>query len=71
MKVLIVCSKTTGKISPFIEEQANSIKENGIIIDYLFIYNKGFIGYFIAYLNFLKRITLSKYNVIHNNISWE
>ena len=43
MRILIVCSGNTE--NRFVEEQAESLKQNGVIVDYYFIVGKGLIGY--------------------------
>ena len=37
MKLLIVCSGNSGDISPFIKEQAESIRDKGVCVDYFMI----------------------------------
>jgi glycosyltransferase involved in cell wall biosynthesis len=49
MKVLIVCSKNSGKIAPFITEQVESLRSLGIEIDYFTIVGKGILGYLRNY----------------------
>lgn len=45
MRILIVCSGTTNKISPFVYEQAESLRRLGVEIDYFLIDKPGFVGY--------------------------
>jgi teichuronic acid biosynthesis glycosyltransferase TuaC len=45
LKVLIVCSGNTGKISPFIYEQAESVKMLSVQFEYYCILGKGISGY--------------------------
>ena len=45
MRILVVCSKNSGKVAPFITEQVDSLSKTGLIIDYFTIQGKGFFGY--------------------------
>ena len=45
MRLLIVCSKNSGKIAPFVEEQVESLRCMGVNADYFTIEGKGIIGY--------------------------
>lgn len=54
MKVLIVCSGNNKNISPFIEEQAESLRKNGVELDFFLIRKGGFLGY----LRNLKKLKL-------------
>lgn len=65
MKVLIVCSGNSGKISPFILDQAESLERNGLIIDYYLIKGKGILGYLKNYSEYKKKIKEFKPNIIH------
>ncbi len=64
-KILIVCSYNSGKISPFILEQAESLKEKGLIIDFFLIKGKGIIGYLKNYQSMVKKIKLFGPSLIH------
>jgi teichuronic acid biosynthesis glycosyltransferase TuaC len=55
MNVLFVCSGNYSYISPYILEQANSLKRLGINVDFFLIKGKGFLGYLFNYPK-LKRI---------------
>ena len=65
MKVLIVCSGNTGKISPFVKEQGDSLRNNGIDIDYFMIKGKGIFGYLKNLPILKKQIKNNKYDLIH------
>ena len=65
MKVLIVCSGNYGYISPFILEQANSLKELGIDIDFFSIKGKGWLGYLLNYPALKRRIKSYRPSIIH------
>jgi len=45
MKILIVCSRNSGQIAPFILEQGEALKRAGVELDYYAIEGKGFWGY--------------------------
>lgn len=45
MKVLMVCSKNSGKIAPFITEQAESLVQIGVQVDFFTVEQKGIMGY--------------------------
>lgn len=65
MKVLIVCSETRNRISPFITEQANSLIKSGIDIEYFTLKKKGLFGYIKHYPQFIKKIQNFKPNIVH------
>ena len=56
MKVLICASGNTGRLSPFVQEQAESLIILGIQVDYFLISGKGILGYLKNYSSFLKMI---------------
>lgn len=65
MKVLIICSKNSGWIVPFISEQANSITSLGVEVDWFCIEQKGIIGYLKMIPKFLKKCKSSQPDLIH------
>ena len=65
MKVLIVCSKNSGKIAPFITEQAESLRSLGIEIDYFTIVGKGILGYLQNYKLLQQAIKSFQPDIIH------
>lgn len=65
MKVLLICSKNSGKVVPFISEQADSLASMGVSIDWFFIEQKGIIGYLKMIPKFLKKYKSSQPDVIH------
>lgn len=65
MKVLLICSKNSGKVVPFISEQADSLSSMGVSIDWFFIEQKGIIGYLRMIPKFLKKNKSSQPDVIH------
>lgn len=65
MKVLIVCSKNSGKIAPFIEEQVISIANFGIETAYFTITQKGVWGYLNSYGKLKHKIAEFNPDIIH------
>ena len=65
MKTLIVCSKNSGKIAPFILDQAESLKAEGVEIDFFTISGKGVFGYLKNRKSFLQKIKEFRPDVVH------
>lgn len=72
MKVLIVCSgnfdnpeKNFQVNQSFVYEQAVSLKNNGIDVDYFLIKGRGFGGYIRNYPKMIKKIKAFKPNIVH------
>lgn len=67
MKVLFVCSGNVKnfEIVPFIKEQGDSLKQQGIDVDYYPIVGKGLSGYLKAGLKLKKYLAKNRYDVIH------
>jgi glycosyltransferase involved in cell wall biosynthesis len=65
MKILIVCSATNQQIAPFIQEQADSLKYFGEMVDFLLIKQKGIKGYLQALPKLNARIRDFKPDIIH------
>ena len=65
MKVLVICSKNSGKIAPFIMEQAESLIKVGLIVDYYTVERKGIIGYIKCWKPMIKKINEFKPDIIH------
>jgi len=65
MKVLIVCSKNAGYISPFVTEQANALMQQGVEIEYAPIVGKGILGYLKNYFSLVKKIKEYKPDLVH------
>ncbi len=53
MRILVIANHNTGKFSSFVTEQAESIRQLGIEVDYFGIHGKGIIGY-LSNLNSLR-----------------
>ena len=65
MKVLIVCSKNSGRIAPFITEQGDALVAAGVEVKYFPIEGKGFRGYLKNRKTLLKSIREYKPDLIH------
>ncbi len=65
MKILIVCSGNSGGVSPFIQEQADSLKDLGVDIDYFLIQGKGIFGYLKNYFKYRAKINQFKPDIVH------
>lgn len=65
MKILIVCSRNSGRVAPFIQEQADALMRCGLELDFFFIQSKGFMGYFKHRSDLLKRIVQFNPDLIH------
>jgi len=71
MKVLYIFSGNTPLgVAPFINEQAMSLRENGVSVDYFPIKGKGIISY-IRSVILLKKIQQSRrYDIVHGFYIW-
>ena len=67
MRILIVCSEHSGKVSPFITEQANSIQSLGVEIDYFLVDRKGLFGYLKKRKTLIQAIHDYKPDIIHTH----
>jgi len=65
MKILIVCSGNTGKLSPYVAEQIESLEKLGINYDYYLINGKGAFEYLRNLPKLIKKINQYKPNIIH------
>ena len=65
MKVLIVCSKNSGKIAPFIVEQVDGLHTCGVTTDYFTIEQKGWRGYLKSRQLLIKKIKAFHPDIIH------
>ncbi len=70
MKVLVVCSKNSGKIAPFIVEQVEALQEEGIVTDYFTIEQKGWRGYLKSRKALLQKIKIFQPDIIHAHYSF-
>ncbi|MTK52055.1 glycosyltransferase family 4 protein [Paludibacter sp.] len=65
MKILIVCSATNRQIAPFIQEQVDSLKKFGEMVDFFLIRQKGIMGYLQALPKLKTKIRDFKPDIIH------
>ena len=66
MKVLFVSSASiSGKVSPVVNAQGNSLINKGINLDYFSISNGGIRGYLKAIKILRRHLNANKYNIIH------
>ena len=65
MKVLIVASLNSGNFSPFVTEQAETIKKYGCQIDYYGVEGKGILGYYSNRSKLLEKIHSFQPDLIH------
>lgn len=65
MKVLIVCSRNSGRIAAFIEEQVIALQSIGIDADYFLVQQKGFKGYLKERKNLLQKINIYQPDLLH------
>lgn len=65
VKVLVVCSKNSGRIAPFIIEQVEAINKLGITTDYFTVEQKGLMGYLKSRKLLLQKIRSFQPDLIH------
>ena len=65
MRILIIASGNSTQISPFVKEQAESLIEQGLSVDFFLIKGKGLLGYLRNYFLLLKKIKSEKYDLLH------
>ena len=65
LKILIVCSENSGKIAPFITEQAEALSKLGIETSFFTIKDKGWKGYLKNRKLLIKRIQEYKPELVH------
>ncbi len=65
MRILIVCSKNSGKIAPFIVEQVEALNRLGVTTDYFTIEQKGVSGYLKSRKPLLDKIAGFRPDIIH------
>ena len=65
MRILIIASGNSPQISPFVKEQAESLMEQGLSVDFFLIKGKGLFGYLRNYFLLIKKIKNEKYDLIH------
>jgi glycosyltransferase involved in cell wall biosynthesis len=67
MRVLVVCSGNSGKVSPFILEQAEALMGLGVEIDFFLINKKGILGYLHERKKLLFKIYQFSPDLIHSH----
>lgn len=65
MKILIVCSKNSGNIAPFIIEQVDTLNKYGVETDYFTIEQKGPFGYLKSRMALTRKIEEFRPQIIH------
>jgi teichuronic acid biosynthesis glycosyltransferase TuaC len=65
MNILFVCRGENDVISPFIFEQAQSLRKQNINIDFFLIKGKSFFRYFKSISKINEAISIKKYDLIH------
>ncbi len=65
MKILIVCSGNSSRISPFVKDQADAIALKGINISFFPIIGTGILGYLQNLFKLRKKIKVEKPDIIH------
>lgn len=67
MKVLVVASGNSGKISPFVKEQVDSLSTFGIEFDYFLIRRRHTYGYLSSYPPLKRKISIFNPDIIHSH----
>jgi len=65
MKILIVCSKNSGRIAPFITDQVEALRNSGVVCEYFTIEGKGVGGYLQHRRPLLRKIIDFNPDIIH------
>lgn len=65
LKILIICSKNSGKIAPFIAEQVDFLKEANCNVDFFTVEGKGSWEYLKNRKKLLRKISDFQPNIIH------
>ena len=65
MKVLVVCSKNSGRIAPFISDQVEALQKAGVSCEYFTIEGKGIKGYLLNLLPLWHKIKVCRPDIIH------
>ncbi len=65
MKILVVTSGNFNKVSPFILDQVETLRNRGIIIDFFLIKGSGILGYLKNYSPLLKKIKDFNPQIVH------
>ena len=65
MKILILCSKNSGRIAPFITDQVEALQKAGVVCEYFTVEGKGVKGYLRNYTPMMRKIREFKPDIIH------
>lgn len=65
MKILIVCSKNSGRIAPFITEQVEAVRNLGMSCEYFTLERKGIVGYLMSLAPMIRKIQDYNPDIIH------
>lgn len=70
MKVIFVSSGNSGKLSPIVQSQGESLARNGIEVDYFLIQGKGIKGYLSNVGKLKKYFKNNPHDCVHAHYSW-
>ena len=65
MKILIICSKNSGRIAPFITDQVEALQKAGVVCEYFTVEGKGVKGYLRNYSPMMHKIREYQPDIIH------
>lgn len=65
MKLLVISSYNSGRVSPFVQEQADALHAAGVDVDYFGVIGKRIIGYLKARRNLMQKIRAFQPDIIH------
>ena len=65
MKILILCSKNSGRIAPFITDQVEALQKAGVVCEYFTVEGKGVKGYLRNYSPMMHKIREYQPDIIH------
>ena len=65
MKILILCSKNSGRIAPFITDQVEALQKAGVECEYFTVEGKGVKGYLRNFIPMMRKIREFQPDIIH------
>ena len=65
MKILILCSKNSGRIAPFITDQVEALQKAGVVCEYFTVEGKGVKGYLRNFIPMMRIIREFQPDIIH------
>ena len=65
LQILFVCSKNSGRVAPFIVDQAESLEKAGCRVEFYTIEGKGFVGYLKNYRHLVRKIREFSPDIVH------